>query len=516
MTRSFFGSKDLRARLAWLRRVLPLAVFLVVLVYEAVSFLFLHAISDFLHLLFDLLIYGTIGPVTIWFTVNWIAQRIEEADRALAAKEQAEREQQRALEAAREQERLLAAVCANSADAIITLNNDGIIQAWNRGAEMIFGYRADEVVGRHFRVIIPPEVDARGEVEWLAEEVKARGFIRNYETERIAKDGRRVTVDLTRTVLSSEKGEVIGSSAVLRDITERVRAEQAIQQLNTELEAKVAERTAQLAAATDELRRRNRELEKANQDLQKLDELKSEFVSMVSHELRAPLTNINGSIELLLSGDAPCYDRGHRELLQIVGEQSARLTRLVQGILNVSRIEAGQLILQPQAFNIVALIEKVIGAWESRGVANQFEHPRAQNLPSVWADRDRTEEVLFNLIDNAIKYSPEGAPIRIDAESDGKFVTLSVSDRGVGIPSDEADKIFDKFHRIDRGDSTETYGHGLGLYICRRLIEAQGGLIGVESILGEGSTFRFALPLAGRSEPEPVVSGRRQPVGGRR
>jgi PAS domain S-box-containing protein len=515
MARSFFSSTDLHARLVWIRRVLPGAVFLAVLAYEAISFFFLRTFSDSFHVLFDLLIYGTVGPVTIWFTVNWIAQRIEEADRALAAKEQAEREQQRAVESARGQERLLAAVCSNSADAILTLNNDGIIQTWNRGAEMIFGYQADEVVGKHFRIILSPEAQARREVEWLAQQVQARGFIRNYETERIAKDGRRVIVDLTRTVLYNEQGEVIGSSAVLRDITERVRAEQAIQQLNLELEAKVAERTAQLAAATDELRRRNRELEKANQDLQKLDELKSEFVSMVSHELRAPLTNINGSIELLLEGDAPCYDRSHRELLQIVGEQSARLTRLVQGILNVSRIEAGQLILQPQAFNIVGLIEKVIGVWESRGVVNQFEHPKAQNLPSVWADRDRTEEVLFNLIDNAIKYSSDTAPIRIDAAANDRFVTISVSDRGIGIPADEVDKIFNKFHRVDRSDNTETYGHGLGLYICRRLVEAQGGQIGAESILGEGSTFRFTLPLAGRSEPEPAPRQRR-PTGGRR
>jgi signal transduction histidine kinase len=214
-----------------------------------------------------------------------------------------------------------------------------------------------------------------------------------------------------------------------------------------------------------------------------------------------------------LEGDTPCYDHQHRELLQIVGEQSARLTRLVQGILNVSRIEAGQLILQPQAFNIVGLIEKVIGVWESRGVPNRFEHPRTQNLPSVWADRDRTEEILFNLIDNAIKYSPEGGEIRIDANTDGRSVIVSVSDRGVGIPADEVEKIFDKFHRVDRRDATETYGHGLGLYICRRLVEAQGGQIWVESVLGEGSTFHFSLPLAGRSEIEPLSQ---RSVGGRR
>jgi two-component system sensor histidine kinase VicK len=187
----------------------------------------------------------------------------------------------------------------------------------------------------------------------------------------------------------------------------------------------------------------------------------------------------------------------------------------VQGILNVSRIEAGQLVLQPQAFSIVGLIEKVIGVWESREVPNQFEHPKAQNLPSVWADRDRAEEVLFNLIDNAIKYSPEGASIRMEAESNGKFMLISVSDQGVGIPADEMEKIFDKFHRVDRSDATETYGHGLGLYICRRLIEAQGGQISVDSVLGEGSTFRFSLPLAGRGEME-LGSSRRQATGGRR
>ena len=516
MTWSFFSSKDLPARLHWLRRVLPFAVFSLVLLYEVLSYLYLSQLPGSFHFLADLIVYGTIGPLTIGLTLNWISQRIAESDKAIAAKAQAEREQQRAIQSAREQERLLATVCSNSADAIITLDNDGIIKTWNRGAEMMFGYKADQVLGTHFRFIVPPELDTGGEIQWLADQVKERGYIRNYETERLAKDGRRVIVDLTRTTLYDEEGHMIGSSAILRDMTERVRTEQAIQQLNLELEAKVAERTAQLGSATETLRRRNADLEKANQDLKKLDELKSEFVSMVSHELRAPLTNINGSIELLLEGDVPCYDRQHRDLLQIVSEQTARLTRLVQGILNVSRIEAGHLVLQPQAFNIVGLIEKVIGVWESREVSNRFEHPQAQNLPSVWADRDRTEEVLFNLIDNAIKYSAEGGSIRIDAESNDKIMMVSVSDYGVGIPADEVEKIFDKFHRVDRGDSTQTYGHGLGLYICRRLIEAQGGEISVDSTLGEGSTFRFSLPLAGRAEIESMNGTRRQSTGGRR
>ncbi len=513
MTPSFLVSRDLRVRLGWLRRVLPFAVFAAVLLYEVICFAVPSDMPQVLRFIGDLVVYGSIGPVVIWFTLNWIEQRVEESERALAAKAEAEREQAIAVQAARERERVLAAVCANSADAIVTFDNAGIIRTWNQGAAMIFGYSAEEMVGQPFARLVPPELLARGELEWLAEQMRQHDYVRNYRTERVTKDGRRVIIDLTRTALRNEQGEIIGTSAIARDITEQVRAEQAIQQLNLELETKVAERTRQLAAATEELRHRNAELEQANQELQKLDELKSEFVSMVSHELRAPLTNITGSLELLLEGDAPCYDRSHREMLQIVQEQTRRLTRLVQGILNVSRIEAGQLILQPQAFDIVALIEKVIGVWESRGVVNRFERPKTVNLPSVWADRDRTEEILFNLIDNAIKYSPEGAAIRLEAESDGEFVIVSVSDRGIGIPAEEIERIFTKFHRVERGDTMENYGHGLGLYICRRLVEAQGGRIWVESMLGEGSTFRVSLPLAGRGDL--TAAGSKRAVSGR-
>ena len=510
-----FSSKDLRARLVWLRRAVPIAVFVVVLLYQLFSLFLLRNVSELLHLAVDLIAYGLIGPAACWFTIDWILKNVDEREAARVAKAQAERAQQDAIEKAREQERLLAAICSNSADAIVSLDTNGTLLTWNRGAEMIFGYHAVDVVGKHYRIIVPDDLDARGEVQWLAEQMKQHGFIQNYETERVAKDGHRVIVDLTRTAITNEKGEIVGSSAILRDISARVQSEKAIQQLNLELETKVIERTAQLAAATEELRRRNDDLEKANVELKALDELKSEFVSMVSHELRAPLTNINGSIELLLEGSAPCYDPEHRDMLLIVSEQSQRLTRLVQGILNVSRIEAGQLVLQPQAFNILSLIDKVIDIWETRGVANRLVRPSAVNLPSVWADRDRTEEILINLIDNAIKYSTEGAPISIDAESNGRFAAVSVSDRGIGIPEGEIERIFEKFHRVERKDAMESYGHGLGLYICRRLVEAQGGQIWVESVIGEGSTFRFSLPLAGHSEMEPVGESRRQTLGGR-
>lgn len=516
MTWSFISSKDLRGRLFWVRRILPVAVFLSVAVYQIFSFFFIRSVSEVILFIFDLFTYGIVGPIVIWYTLNWITIQVEDRENALAAKARAEAEQQRAVQTAHEQERLLAAVCNNSADAIIGMDNDGIVISWNRGAEMMFGYSEQEMIGKHFKVIVPPEIEARGEIAWLSQQTRETGFVHNYQTERIAKDGRRVIVELTRSVICDEQGKTVGTSAILRDITERVRSELAIQQLNLELETKVAERTSQLAAATEELRRRNAALEKANQDLKQLDQLKSDFVSMVSHELRAPLTNINGSIELLLEGDGACLQPDHREMLQIIADQSHRLTRLVQGILNVSRIEAGQLVLQPQVFNMKSLIDKVIDVWESRGVTNRFARPQAANLPSVWADRDRTEEILFNLVDNAIKYSPEGGLIRVDAESDGQNLLISVSDQGIGIPTEELEKIFDKFHRVDRRDASENYGHGLGLYICRSLVQAQGGQIQVESEVGKGSTFRFTLPLASRAEMERAGTSRRQGIGGRR
>lgn len=289
---------------------------------------------------------------------------------------------------------------------------------------------------------------------------------------------------------------------VIGQLREKEKAEARIRQLNRELEQRVAKRTEELAQAYEELRLRNEALEAANEELKELDQLKSDFVSMVSHELRAPLTNINGSIELMLT-DGDMESQSQRTMLRIIGEQSARLTRLVQGILNVSRIEARKLEIHPQAIDVKPLMEKVVENLRRSEDIHEFELPNG-SLPLVQADPDRFEEILANLIDNAVKYSPEGGTIELSArESDGRLI-ISVSDPGVGIPAKELDKIFDKFHRVDRGDARTTYGHGLGLYISKRFIEAHGGDIWVESRLGKGSTFSFTLPLA---DPDRFKSG---------
>ncbi|MFN8473804.1 MAG: ATP-binding protein [Anaerolineae bacterium] len=270
-------------------------------------------------------------------------------------------------------------------------------------------------------------------------------------------------------------------------------AEEQIRLLNRELEERVTQRTGQLRDALQQLQDRNEELELANQELTELDRLKSEFVSMVSHELRAPLTNINGAVELLMLDGV--LDPHQRTMLQIIGEQTQRLTRLVQGILNVSRIEAGRLQLRQENVDVSALIHRVaqeIGSISTRSVeVNLPEKPLV-----AWADADRVEEVLTNLIDNALKYSEPSSTVGVQGYVVEDEVVVAVSDRGVGIPTQQINRIFEKFHRVEQGDDRETYGHGLGLYIARGLVEALGGRIWVESTEGEGSTFYFTLPEA--------------------
>ncbi|MGB8647241.1 MAG: ATP-binding protein [Anaerolineae bacterium] len=475
---------NLLIRLRWLQRALPVAIVLAVLVYELPTEILWHdAIPAAWRVFFEISFFGLFGAVVTWLALEWVHRRIQE---------QAEQESQ-----ARAQQRQLAAITANSADAILFIDNDGLIQSWNRGAELMFGYTADEVHGKHFSVLMPENLQKSGELEFLNGEIAKRGYVRDYVTQRVARDGRTILVEVTRTILRDEKGRIIGSSAILRDVTERERAEAEIIELNRHLEQQVAQRTQELSEANRGLRWQQRELEKAYAELQQLDNLKSEFVSLVSHELRAPLTNISGSLQLLIEDEASGLSSNQREILTLANEQADRLTRLVKSILNVSRIEAGQMAFTPQAFDILDLIDRALSQWTNGDLTHRYRGPGVRNLPSVWADRDRVEEVLTNLIENAGKYSNEGTEIRIQAGLNEDRMVISVNDQGEGIASEELAKLFNKFQRVERGDARQTYGYGLGLYISRKYVEAMGGQLWAESEPGQGSIFSFSLPLAG-------------------
>lgn len=486
MRRAIGRRRGLIPWLSLLRWALPVLIFLAVLMEQLFLRPFTGQRWPQWSLFLSVFFYGMVGPLAVWWVLTWLRGTLAE--------------QERSQDRIQEWEEYLASITSASADAITGLDTEGIIRTWNRGAELIFGYRAQEMVGEHFSRLVPQELLKSGELRLIAREIEKRGYIRDYETERIAEDGRRVKVQLTQTLLRNKEGRTIGSSLILRDITDRKRAEEEILQLTRELEEKVQQRTRRLARAYEELEERNKELRRVNEELRDLDRLKSEFVSMVSHELRSPLTNISGAVELLLGSGAEVDEK---RMLEVIGEESARLARLVQGILDVSRIEARKLDLRRERVDILSLLQRVVVNLQGSTSLHQFVLPRADSLPRVWGDEDRIAQIFFNLLDNAEKYSPQGGKITVTAEAEGKEMVICVTDQGLGISDKERKRIFRKFHRVNGSDSRETYGHGLGLYITKGLVEAQGGRIWVESSVGKGSTFTFTLPLADRKGKKP-------------
>lgn len=283
--------------------------------------------------------------------------------------------------------------------------------------------------------------------------------------------------------------------AWMRELVKAERqAAQEIQQLNRELEQKVEARTAELAE-------RNRELAQANRELQQLDEMKSEFVSLVSHELRAPLTTLNGGLELALQSADSLPAQARRILESMIGE-SQRLTQLVQRILDVSRLEAGKLEINLGPVAVRPLMEaaEVILTPKNRRIDWKF----TENLPPVWADEIHLEEIIRNLMRNAEKYSPPDSVIHLCASQEGERVRISVKDHGPGVPLEYQQYIFERFGRAHRGENAPP-GWGLGLYFARKLIEAQGGSIGVKSPIwndgkAPGAEFYLLVPVAAFSE----------------
>jgi signal transduction histidine kinase len=279
-------------------------------------------------------------------------------------------------------------------------------------------------------------------------------------------------------------------SVILRDITDRKRREEEIRQLNASLLEQVDERTRELAEKVDQLAR-------ANADLQQLDRMRSEFVSLVSHQLRAPLTNMRGAAEHI-GANCDVMNSTCVRMLAILNQQVERLDGLVRDVLNAARIESGDLRLHPEPISVLPVIGQVVEQMHARAEGRDIRIPDTPGLPLVYADRDRMAEALVNLLDNADKYSPLGKDIVIEVRADEVEVVISVRDHGSGLPENDLERVFEKFYRTDSSDSQNAYGYGLGLYVCRLLVEAQGGRIWAENHPQGGAVFSFAMPVVER------------------
>jgi signal transduction histidine kinase len=294
------------------------------------------------------------------------------------------------------------------------------------------------------------------------------------------KNGSRFPVEISLSPSATSEGFRV--TAIIRDVTERSMAEDRLRRVQGEYTLRLAETNAELEMT-------NRELERANR-------LKSEFLASMSHELRTPLHTIIGFSELLAEEwEGPLNEKQQR-FVQHIHTDSLHLLELINDILDISKIEAGRLELRPEPFDFGALVAESLASVRALAQAKSLALETDLDVPmAVEADRLRIKQVLVNLLSNAIKFTPEEGRIRVEACVQEPFVVVSVSDNGVGIPSEEHDFIFDKFHQVGATSKGIREGTGLGLAITKRLVEQHGGIIRVESEPQRGSTFRFTLPL---------------------
>ncbi len=383
----------------------------------------------------------------------------------------------------------LSALVESSYDAIIGKSMEGIIFSWNAGAERIYGYRAEEVVGKSISILIPP--GHRNQLPEIMEQLRRGGRIDHFETVRVKKDGRQIDISLTVSPIRDGAGRVVGGSSIARDITEKKRAETEIRRLNEELERRVEERTAKLAAVNQEL---------------------EAFCYSVSHDLRAPLRAIDGFSRILVDE----YGRGQGEefhrVAGIVRSSAQNMGRLIDDLLAFSRI--GRRDLDDVDLDLEALARSAfqdsLGGEKDRAI--RLEVGR---LPPARGDRTMLGQVLANLIGNAVKFTrtrPE-AVIEVKGKVEGGENVYWVKDNGVGFDMRYAEKLFGVFQRLH--DAGEFEGTGVGLAIVQRVVERHGGRVWAESEVDGGATFFFTLPRRKesgerRADRHPV--GRGQPL----
>jgi PAS domain S-box-containing protein len=328
----------------------------------------------------------------------------------------------------------------------------------------------------------------------------------------VRKDGSTYPVYLSLRPIHHTRNERLAMAGTAHDLTlqksqqnalreayqQIAAAHHALETLNEQLEQKVEEKTSSLSEAY-------KILEQQNQTLQMLDELKSDFVSLVSHELRAPLTNISGGIELVL-GSPQAIPRRVRQSLTLVQVEIRRLTHFVETILDLSALDAGRMPLSPAPLAVQDIIEVVQHEIKTMPGAERVGWEIPKNLPFVLADDHALVSIFFHLIDNANKYAPGGV-ITVRAEARSPKMQIQVIDQGPGIPPEAQSLLFGKFYRLHRGDSQTVYGHGLGLYIVRRLLQAMQGDIQFNNRPEGGACFTFCLPLIEEKDEVETFAG---------
>ncbi len=382
-----------------------------------------------------------------------------------------------------EASRRLAAIVQSSEEAIIGKDLNGIITTWNAGAERLFGYQAEELIGKSVTVLIPPE--RPDEEPGILAKLRRGEIIDHYETIRRAKDGRRINVSLTVSPIRDGTGRIIGASKIARDITLQKRAEREREELLASEQAARAE--AEIA-----------------------NRMKDEFLATLSHELRTPLNAIVGWAGMLRAGRLDADATPHA--IEIIDRNARVQAQLIDDILDVSRIVSGKVRLDLRPINlrevIYAAVESIKPAADSKRVNLEvIVDPKGG---PVSGDPDRIQQIVWNLLSNAIKFTPAGGAVSLHVRNSETHVEIRVEDTGEGISSGFLPHVFERFRQADGSLTRQHKGLGLGLAIVRHLVELHGGSVSAESEgRGKGATFKVALPLltgSTESVPKPLES----------
>ena len=365
----------------------------------------------------------------------------------------------------------LAAIVESAEDAIIGKDAQGYIISWNKGAESMYGYKSEEVLGKHFTKTLVLE-DRETDMEVVALRTNSHQK-NNYETLRRKKDGKCINVSLTISPVKNIRGEIVGTSTIAHDITKRIKAEAG-------------------------LLKAYRDMELLTEKLKETAKVKSEFMASMSHELRTPLNSINGFSEILYDESFGELNAKQKKYVHNIYTSGKSLLLIINQILEMAVVEAGKMILTISKIDIKALLNEVLMVLDNMMVKKNlhFKLTIPELLPVLEGDELKVKEVLFNLISNAVKYTPDNKNIGVNMEIIERNIVIEIWDEGIGIAPEDMEKIFEGFYRVDSSYTRTIEGTGLGLSLTRKIVELHGGVVSVESEgPGLGTSVKFTLPL---------------------
>jgi signal transduction histidine kinase len=262
----------------------------------------------------------------------------------------------------------------------------------------------------------------------------------------------------------------------------------------------------------EKIERATRELRRTNEKLRALDEAKDEFISMASHQLRTPLTSVKGYVSMVLEGDAGPLNEMQRKLLEQSFISSQRMVYLIADLLNVSRLKTGKFVIEPKVTHLPDVVESEVNQLleTAQGRQLQLIYEKPAHFPQLWMDETKIRQVIMNFIDNAIYYTPAGGHINVSLFESEESIAFTVTDDGIGVPRHDQHHLFTKFYRAGNARKARPDGTGLGLFMAKKVIVAQGGALIFHSAEGKGSTFGFTFPKAKLKVPErpPALAGR--------